>query len=192
MPNLLEIFRDFVKPGREAEFRAIEEDAARICAEHAYPHVHIALQSLSSPREIWWLNEFDSIEERDLIGRQYESNPALVAAFEAIHERRKAVVDPPIDVIARYNPGLSRGKAWRFPAKFYVTSVTPNDPEIPGSVFDGPDGTHFVLCPVDTLEDAVLMGGDAGLVFALRPYWGMPAREWVAADREFWEASPIK
>ena len=32
-PPILQICRELVTPGREADFRAIEEDAARICAE---------------------------------------------------------------------------------------------------------------------------------------------------------------
>jgi hypothetical protein len=28
-------------------------------------------------------------------------------------------------------------------------------------------------------------------LFAVRPYWGMPAQEWIAADPEFWKLSPM-
>jgi hypothetical protein len=63
-PNILAIFRDSVKAGREVEYRAAEEDAARACAEFHYPHPHLALESLSGPHEVWWLNAFESEEER--------------------------------------------------------------------------------------------------------------------------------
>jgi hypothetical protein len=43
--HLLEIFRDFVKPGSEADYRSVEEDAARICAELGCPHPHLAIRS---------------------------------------------------------------------------------------------------------------------------------------------------
>lgn len=36
---------------------------------------------------------------------------------------------------------------------------------------------------------ATVAGGET-TVFALRPYWGMPAKEWIAADPEFWKPDP--
>jgi len=51
---MLEIYRDFVKPGSEAAYAGIGEDAARICAEMKCPHPYIGIESLKSPKKLWF------------------------------------------------------------------------------------------------------------------------------------------
>jgi hypothetical protein len=60
-------------------------------------------------------------------------------------------------------------------------------------VFEAPDGMLHALRPARTAADAERLAAEAGnaaIVFAVRPYWGLPAREWIAADPEFWAVSP--
>jgi hypothetical protein len=193
-PNVLEIFRDSVKPGREGEYRAAEEDAARACAEFHYPHAHLALESLSGSREVWWLNGFDSEAEREEVTRAYEKNAPVVQALTDVSRRRKDLVGTPVDVLARHRQDLGGGGAWRVAgARFFVASVTREKPRLAGAVFEAPDGTRYVLRPARTAAEAERLAAEAGsaaAVFAVRPYWGLPAREWIAADPEFWAASP--
>jgi len=193
-PNILEIFRDFVKVGREADFREVEEDAARICAEMSFPHHHIAIESLSAPQEVWWLNGFASEAEIQQVRDDYARNPTLVAALGAIGRRREGLTEPPVDVFATYRPDLSRGATWRIAgSRFFIVTVTAEDPPTGGSVFEAPDGPRFVFRPAGTRAeaDALAAREPAGArIFAVRPYWGMPAKEWVAADPEFWKENP--
>lgn len=58
-PRILEIYREPLKASSEATYRAVEEDAARICAELKFPHSHLAIESLTGPKEVWWLNGFE-------------------------------------------------------------------------------------------------------------------------------------
>ena len=51
-PNLLEIYREPLKRGSVAAYRAIEEDTARICAEFKFPHPHLAIETLNGPKEV--------------------------------------------------------------------------------------------------------------------------------------------
>lgn len=61
------------------------------------------------------------------------------------------------------------------------------------SVFEAPEGTRYFLTGVRTRGEADLGAAALGQetrVFAVRPYWGMPAKEWIAADPEFWSTNP--
>src|SRR5690349_7872424 len=103
-PQILEIYRDFPKAGGEAAYRRIEEDAARICGELRCPHPYVGIESLTGPKEAWWLNGYES-------------------------------------------PARTRQEA----------------------------------------EAKAAAAGEETRVFAVRPYWSMPANEWAAADPAVWQ-----
>jgi hypothetical protein len=191
---VLQIYRDFLKPGSEAAFKAVEEDAARMCAELSCPHPHLAIESVTGPKEVWWLNAFESEAEKERVYREYASNQPLMTALADIGPRKKDLTETPLDVLASYRPDLSGGDPWPIAgARFFVVTVTTGDAQPEGSVFESPDGTRFVFRPVTTREHADRISASAGLetrVFAVRPYWGMPAKEWIAADPEFWSVNP--
>ena len=53
------------------------------------------------------------------------------------------------------------------------------------------DSMLYVLRPVRSYGEAErLVERTKGRVFAVRPNWSMPAREWVSADPEFWQKAP--
>ena len=60
-------------------------------------------------------------------------------------------------------------------------------------MFEAPDGPRFVFRPAGTRAEADALAAREPVgarIFAVRPYWGMPAKEWVAADPEFWKENP--
>jgi hypothetical protein len=193
-PEILQIYRDPVKPGSERAYKEIEEAAARICAELQCPHPHLAIESLDAPKEVWWLNAYASEAEKERVAKAYTTNRALMAALEQITKRKEGLTETPQDVFATYRADLSRGPAWKVAgARFMVATLTREDRAIEGSVFEAADHTRFILRPVATLRDAQALAAAAGAptrVFAVRPYWGMPAPEWVAADPDFWKSNP--
>jgi hypothetical protein len=194
-PSILEIFRDFVKPGSEAAYRAVEEDAARICAEMRFPHHHLALESVSGPTEVWWLNGFDSQADIQQVTDGYKKNAALVAALGEITRRREPLVQTSVDLFAAHRADLGGGARWRIAgARFFVVTVSGENRPREGSVFEAPDGTRFAFRPAATRREADGLAAAAGpeaRIFAVRPYWGMPAPEWIAADPGFWKANPM-
>jgi hypothetical protein len=193
--RILQIHRDRVKAGCEAAFRDVEERAARICAELGCPHPHLAVESIGDPGEVWWLNGFDSEEHRQRITDAYLSNAPLMSAFEHVRTGREGLLDLDEDIFANYNAGLSRGGHWTLStARFLVITIT-NGPDLPeGAVFDAGGSMHFVFKPASRVEQAeqdARAAGHTARIFAIRPYWGFPAREWIAADLEFWKPNPI-
>ena len=191
--KLLQIHHDRVRCGSEAMYRSVEEDAARACAVHGCPHPHLAIESVAPPMDVWWLNAFDSEADRQRVSDAYVSNLPLMQALADVRRRREGLLDIDVDVFAAYRRDLSRGdRPHVLGARLItVTIATGNDlPE--GSVFETADGTRYVFAPAAThdLAAAAARRGNDALVFAVRPYWGMPAREWIAADPEFWRANP--
>jgi hypothetical protein len=194
-PKILEIYREPVKAGREAAYRAVEEDGARICADMKFPHSHLAIESLSGPKEVWWLNGFESAEDKEQAYSDYARNPALVAALERHAKRKKALTGTGADIFTNYEAVSSQAANWSLAGtRFFVVTVTRRNLAAVGSVFVAPDGTRFILRPVRTRQEADALAARAGpdtVIFAVRPYWGMPAREWIAADPEFWKSNPM-
>lgn len=194
-PELLQIYRDPVRPGADEELRRVEEDAARICAELGFPNPHLALESLSGPKEVWWLNTFPSEDARRRVASEYTGNRRLVEALDGIAKRKSGLVSEPVDVLGRYRPDLSRGVVWDpAGARFVVATVRTNAAEHDAAVFETPDGTFFALRPARSRDEAESLARTAGpeaRLLEVRPNWGMPAKAWVSADPEFWEASPM-
>lgn len=193
-PELLQIYRDSVQPGADEELRRVEEDAARICAELGFPNPHLALESLSGPKEVWWLNAFPSEDARRRVASEYTGNRRLIEALEGIAKRKEGLLSVPVDVIGRYRPDLSRGVVWDpAGARFVVAMVQTNAAEHDAAVFETPDGMFFALRPARSREEAESLARTAGpeaRLFEVRPSWGMPAKAWVSADPEFWRANP--
>ncbi len=191
---ILQIYRDHLKAGTEAKFRIVEEDAARICAELKFPHGHLAIESLTGPKEVWWLNAFESEAEQHQVAKDYTSNRALVETLDHIAKRKEELTTP-VNTYATYRADLSRGVPWTpAGARCFVVTVTQGAPRAEGPVFEATDGTRFVMRPAPTRQEADAAATAAGpgtTVFAVRPYWGMPAKEWIAADPEFWKSNPM-
>ena len=126
---------------------------------------------------------------------EYTKNQAMATAMEHNAKRKEALTGTVADIFANYRADLSRGAPWKLAgARFVVVTVTRRDSLPEGSVFEGPDGTRFIVRAVRTYQEAEALRVAARsetTIFAVRPYWGMPAKEWVSADPEFWKPNPM-
>jgi hypothetical protein len=100
----------------------------------------------------------------------------------------------PIEVFASYRPDRSEGAPWTLGHGRYLVITRIDRTTGPvGTVFEATDGTSFVVRAVDTREEAeamMLSARQDTTVLAIRPSWSFPAAAWIAADPEFWRASP--
>src|SRR5258708_29204119 len=187
-PQILEVYREYLKPDVVQELHQIEVDAARICIRLKFPHRYLVLESLTGAKEFWYLNAFDSQAEMDEVGREYEGNKDLTSAL-AENLKRKApyLAAESTNVILNYRPELSGGTPWVMGhGRFLVTAWTNGSA---GTVFEGRDGNRLVIRAVRTRAEAESMAAAAGAgthVFAIHPELGWPDEEWVTADPEFW------
>jgi len=215
-PQILEVYREFWKPGNVAAGRKIEVEASQICVELKCPHPYLGLESVTGPKEAWFLNGFVSSTEQTQVGEDYQKNPALIEALNKILARKKPLSRADdINVFAHYQPSLSRGAPWSLGrGRFLVITVTKRDPAPngnpvidgtardgttrdgtarDGTAFETEDGTRFIFSPARTRREANARAAAAGpetRVFAVRPYWSLPSRDWVATDPSFWKDRP--
>ena len=198
-PQILEIARDFLKPGHDAEYRAIEIDARNICDRLHFPHHYLAIESLTGDKEVWFLNAFASQKELQQLAEAYNKNTELLAELNHIIERKKNIVISNFELFASYRADLTRGAPWSMGhGRFLVIVVTTADAKADSSaaakfdatVFEASDGTRYLFSQAQTREqaDARAAAIPGARVFAIRPYWGLPDPEWVASDPKFWSS----
>ncbi len=196
-PQILQIHREALNPGSEAAYRENEEDTARICAELGSPHAYLGIESLSGPKEVWFFNGYESAAEQKQVYDDYAKNATLMAALLKNSRRKASLTGEPVNVFANYRQDLSRGVPWILGrGRFLVIAVTKSTPRINGTVFEAGDGTRFIVLPAQSRKEADALAAAAGpesQVFAVRPAWSFPAKEWIAMDSVFWRPnSPPK
>ena len=184
--QILQVYRDFLKPGSETAYQQIENDAARICVERGCPHPYVGMESLTGAKEVWFLNGHASSTEQKQVAADYTKNAPLLAALAEITKRKQGLIREPVEVFANYRSDLSRGR-------FLVVTVTKGNGKTEGTVFETQDGTRLIFTPAQSLHEAQVKAaarGSEAIVFAVRPNWSMPAKGWVAADPPFWKSRP--
>ena len=193
-PQILEIYREFWKPESLAASRKIEVEASRICVDLKCPHPYLGLESLTGPKEAWFLNGFASSTEQTQVGEDYQKNPALLEALNQILVRKKSLSRADdVNVFAKHLQSLSRGTPWILgKGRFLVITVTKRElapKSIEGTAFEA-DGTCFIISAARTRREADERAATRGRetrVFAVRTAWSLPARDWVAMDPWFWK-----
>jgi hypothetical protein len=192
-PQILQIYREPLKPGSEAAYSAIEEATARLAVALGCPHPYLGAESLSAPKEAWWFNGYRSAAEKERVYAAYASNAPLITALRQNSERKAALTLEPIEAFAQYRPDVSVGPPWVLGrGRFLVITVTKSNPRATGTVFEAADGTRFIVTSAQTRDEADAARAIAGLestVLAVRPSWSFPAAEWIAADPEFWHGN---
>lgn len=194
-PQILEVYRDYLKPGSEDAHRKMEEEATRICVRLKFPHAYLTIESLTGPKEVWYFNGFNSPAEMKQLSDAYQKNAPLVAALDEIVKRKAPLFarDPTND-FTKYRKDLSRGEPWTMArGRFLVITMTKGVPQSDGTVFELDDGTRLIIRAAKTQAEAEELGKTAGQgtnIFAVRPQLCIPAKSWVAADSAFWKGRP--
>lgn len=193
-PNLAQIVRESINPGNEGAYKAIEDESAQACADLGCPHPYLALEPVNGAKEIWWFNFFASETERQQVTRDYTENVPLMEVLMRNSARKSKLTGEVVDLVLTYRADRSREERWDLSElRFIVVTVGNDSTELEGSIFEAPDGTYLVLQPASTREEAECLAAQqpqSATLLAVRPWWGMPAREWIEADRDFWASNP--
>jgi hypothetical protein len=189
-PQILQIYREPLKPGSESAYRRIEQDTARLSAALGCPHPYLGVESLTGPKEVWWFNEYHSTAEHKQVVDDYTKNKRLLTALKKNSQRKASLTGESLEVFTNYRPDLTVGVPWILgQGRFLVITVAKDNRRINGTVFEATDGTRFVVMAVRTRKEADTLAvaqGPESNVFAVRPSWSFPAKGWVAADPLFW------
>ncbi len=189
--QILQIYRDFLKPGNDFAYRENEEDAARSCTRLECPNPYLTVESLSGTKEFWYLNGYRSSAHQTAVAEGYRRNVPLMTALNAIASRKSGLILAPVDTITRYRADLTSGSPWRIgEGRFLVITVTGSYGHAEGTVFEAEDGTLFIIRSAQSREEANATATAAGpdtRVFAVRPSMSTPSPDWISSDPEFWQ-----
>ncbi len=105
--RILQIHRERLLPGSAAQYRAVQADAAQICRQTPCPNPYLAIQSVTGPAEVWFLNGFDTLETMERIWNAYSNNQTLMEELSSIAAKKATLAADPRTLLARYRDHLS-------------------------------------------------------------------------------------
>jgi hypothetical protein len=195
--QILFVAREFWLPGHQTDLTRIESHAAEVCIGLGVPHPYLGIESVTGPKEVWYLNGLRSSEEYREVNEAYNKNHELTAAMARFARDRETYESQPAKQgAAMYRADLSLGVEWKMGMDQYlVILVAKNASAGKGAVFVNEDGEQFVVSSAKTLgaakEKQSVMGPES-TIFIVRPEFSLPAAEWVANDPAFWTSKHPK
>jgi hypothetical protein len=189
-PSLLQITIETIKPGRLAQYDAVELRLAEMCERRKCPNSYLALESTTAPTAVWWLVEYASQLEVDRVAKAYQDDAALLRDLTELSAQKQEFTDEPVSRMTTRRADLGDSAAWRIgEVPFAVIAEQRGAAPRVGAVFDSADGARLVVVGAATrteADTAAAMLGEGARVFRVHPSWSMPAAAWVAANPELW------
>lgn len=119
-PEILQIYRDSVKPGKMAEYTRVEGEAANACFRaNTWPY--FAAQSITGPEEVWFVSGFDTYAAMEKSAEPFARNAALGAELGKITEGKANLVSEPHTIFFRYRDELGRNNGLVRPGARFFT-----------------------------------------------------------------------
>jgi hypothetical protein len=186
-PPLLQITIEPIRPGKEAEYGAIEEELALLCARLGCPNSYLALLSLDTPKETWWLVSYASQADVERVAAGYTGNQPLLDGLRALAAKKIGIADAPTEHWTKPSADSSAAGPWQIGATRFAVIATEGGSGF--TVFETSDGRRFVVAGAETGAAAAVVAtrlGSSARVFEVRVSWSRPAQEWTAANPELW------
>ena len=146
------------------------------------------------PREVWWFNAFASQDEKDDLEPAYARNEPLMAAMRPLSKRKEDFREASTSIMTEYRPELSGSAVLQIiGARFFVITISPNQGDSSGAVFEANDGQRFgIVSAYDavTAEQITRRSGPSAMILRVKPQWSFPDALWIDADRLFWDSTP--
>ena len=180
-PQILQIHREQIVPGREPDYMRVEIEAVRTEAQMNFPHPYLTLQGINQAGDLWTVDGYDSYADVEQVGAQIAGNAELASALNNVTTQKPDLVTDPHTIFARYRDDLSLGRGLSGQrTRYFVISVVSSRPghvrdyaeirrimraahERAGSgeihsvyqVESGmPDGTFLIFTPAASLDEA--------------------------------------
>ncbi len=113
-PNVLQIFREEVKPGKNAAHERHETGWPRAFAKANSSTYYIAMTSMTGPNEAWYLTGYDSLAAWEKDNQANDHNPALSAELQELSTLDGDMLSGVRSVVASFQKEMS-----------YMGSTTP-------------------------------------------------------------------
>jgi hypothetical protein len=186
-PSILQITIERVHVGGEARYGELEERMAETCRRLGCPNSYLAIESVLSPKEVWWFVEYATDSDVEHVRHAYEQNPPLLTALADLAALKKELTDAPVEHVTRHRADLSVAASWRIGSEPFVVIATQ---AAAGSVFESAEHAMFTVVSAASLVEAAATAarlGPGARVFRVQPSWSRPAEHWVAANPELWQ-----
>lgn len=163
-PQILEIYRDYLKPEAVSANRRLEKRAEQLCRTLDFRHSYLTIESVSGPNEMWYFNGFESQSEVEQLRREYGQNSKLAAALAGIVQQKAALKRAEsTDEFAYYRSDLSRGQPWIIGrGRFLVIVFFNGNPPLNGTVFEMQRGGRMLVQTTDNAAEARALAESAG------------------------------
>lgn len=106
-PRVLQIIREWVKPGKTPAHHRLEADWGRALAQAGMPGSMLAIESMTGQGEAWFITPFASWAEYEQSSNAFNTNPALVAVTARFNEPESELVSDVRFIVATFREDLS-------------------------------------------------------------------------------------
>ncbi len=106
-PNILQIYREVVKPGRTAAHEKIEVGWPKAYKGSKNSAHYLGMTSVTGPSEAWFLSGYPSYEALEKQQKAEDSDAALSAELTRLATADGDVLDKTISITARFRPEIS-------------------------------------------------------------------------------------
>ena len=121
-PDILQISRDPVKPGKMAEYKRVEGEAATACSRaNTWPYM--TWQSVSGPDEVWFVSGFDSYAAMERSAEPFVRNAGLAGELSRITDSKSNLVSDSRTVFLRYREDLGHNRGLMRPQTRFFTAT---------------------------------------------------------------------
>jgi hypothetical protein len=121
-PDILQIYIDPVKPGKMAEYKHVESEAAVACSRaNTWPYM--TLQAVSGPQEAWFVSGFDTYAAMERSTEPFVRNAVLASELSRIMESRSNLVSDSRTVFLRYREDLGHNRGLMRPQTRFFTAT---------------------------------------------------------------------
>jgi hypothetical protein len=188
-PPMINIIREFEKPGHFGAHEAIEARWTALNRANNYPYTYVALSAVSGPNEVWWVTAYDGMAAFGKASTWGSDNPAYTSAVAKIAAEDGEHITNVMSMQAAAMPDASYG-AYPDLAKQRVFSVATFTVR-PGNeaAFTAMAKQYAALMKAKNIPAAwrayeVVGGGPGGsiLVFSSYPSWDALEAQNKASD----------
>lgn len=123
-PNVLQIFREVVKPGRGSAHEKVEVGWPRAFRNSKNSPHYLAMTSITGPSEAWFLSGYASYEAWEKQTKAEQSDAALNAELSRLSTADGELLDNVRSVTARFRDDISLRPALNIGAYRYLNVVT--------------------------------------------------------------------
>jgi hypothetical protein len=123
-PNIIQIGREMVKPGRGAAHEKVEAGWPKAYKASKNSAHYLAMTAMTGPNEAWFISGYDSYEAMEKQNKAEASDPVLSAELTRLQIADGEFLESTRTITAHYRPDLSMRPSINMGSYRYINVVT--------------------------------------------------------------------